>query len=158
MCIRDRSDITRYVQATDTAFYLPNDVLFKVDTATMASSLEARVPLLDHRLLEMAQKIPIEQHFEKGKGKAYLRKILALYLPEKLWNRPKKGFTPPLGAWLRGPLKTWANDAISSQTTLLSSEEHETLRNTFHAHQQGNAHEQYLWRMLKLLSFENKTI
>ena len=88
--------------------YLPDDILTKVDRATMAFGLEARVPLLDHRLIELAWRIPFRLKVKQGQGKWLLREILAGWVPETLWNRPKMGFSVPIGGWLKGPLKEWS--------------------------------------------------
>ena len=96
----------------DMQFYLPDDILVKVDRASMHSSLETRLPMLDHRLINYVFRIPIEKKIRFFKGKWILKKVLNKYLPEKLYERPKKGFSVPMAAWLRGPLKQWAEELI----------------------------------------------
>ena len=100
------------MQYFDTNFYLPNDILTKVDRASMAHGLEVRVPFLDHRLIEFAFKLPLKMKINNNKTKVILRDILQDKIPNKLLNRPKMGFAIPLGDWLRGPLKNWAYDLI----------------------------------------------
>jgi asparagine synthase (glutamine-hydrolysing) len=92
----------------DSAVYLPDDILVKVDRATMATSLEARVPFLDHRLIEFAWQLPTTMKFRNGKSKHLPRELLATYLPRSVFERPKMGFGVPLAGWLRGDLREWA--------------------------------------------------
>ena len=96
----------------DAVSYLPGDILCKVDRAAMAVSLETRVPLLDHRLAELAAQIPPAMRFEDGTGKAVLRSLLYRKAPRSLFERSKAGFAIPVGDWLRGDLRDWAEDLL----------------------------------------------
>jgi asparagine synthase (glutamine-hydrolysing) len=97
----------------DMATYLPSDILVKLDRASMASSLEARCPILDQRVIDFAWRLPTNTKIRHGRGKWILRQVLAGYLPRRLFERPKQGFDVPVGAWLKGPLRGWASDLLS---------------------------------------------
>ncbi len=96
----------------DTVGYLPDDILVKIDRASMAASLEVRCPLLDYRVAELAWRMPLSQKLQDGVGKAPLRNILHRYVPRELVDRPKVGFGVPIGDWLCGPLKPWASELL----------------------------------------------
>lgn len=106
-------DLAARLMYRDTVTYLPGDILVKLDRASMAVGLEARCPLLDHRVIEFAWQLPTSVKLRGGKGKFLLRKVLARYVPEALFERPKHGFNLPIGPWLIGPLRDWAEEMLA---------------------------------------------
>jgi len=140
------------MMALDTLAYLVDDVLVKVDRASMAHSLEVRVPLLDHRVVEKAWALPLAMRIRGARTKWVLREVLARRVPSVLTERPKRGFAQPIGAWLRGPLRPWAEDLLSpvalDRVGLIRSE---PVRAIWSEHVAGRAdHHAALWAVLVL--------
>jgi len=104
----DFLNLTEQMMYVDTLTYLPDDILVKVDRASMASSLEMRVPFLDARVVDLAWSLPMSYKASGCRGKIILRELLKKYLPGELIERPKQGFALPIAEWLRGPLREWA--------------------------------------------------
>lgn len=146
----------------DTMNYLPNDILTKVDRASMAVSLEARAPLLDRRVFEFAWGLPHEMKIRNGQGKWLLREVLAKHVPRNLFERPKQGFNIPIGEWLRGDLRDWAEDlldetAIKDQGLLDAG----VVRNTWQAHLAEHVsgrghHSEALWNILMFQAWHRR--
>lgn len=154
----DVPDFRERMQLLDALTYMPDDILCKVDRASMAVSLEARVPLLDHRVAEFAFHLPKHQKVRDGQGKWLLRNVLARYVPRELFERPKMGFGIPIGEWLKGPLRDWAEDLLSVEKLeadgLLNAQ---PIREVWQDHLSGKINgEVQLWTVLMFQAWREK--
>jgi asparagine synthase (glutamine-hydrolysing) len=153
----DSSEPTSYVDRmmlTDLLTYLPDNNLAKVDRASMAVSLEVRVPLLDHRLVEFSFRLPLAMKIRDGQTKWALRQVLYRHVPRALVEREKMGFDAPIGDWLRGPLREWASDVLSQAVADDSLIDLPRVRTTWREHLEQRAnHGLSLWVVLMLLAW-----
>jgi asparagine synthase (glutamine-hydrolysing) len=140
------------MQYLDTLTYLPDDILTKVDRATMAVGLEARVPILDHRVVEFAWRLPMRMKLRGGETKWLLRRVLDRHAPRALFERPKAGLGIPLADWLRGPLRPWAEERLSEAALDAGGLVNPApVRAAWEAHIAGRAdHAHRLWAVLML--------
>jgi len=141
---------TERMTCLDTVTYLPDDILVKVDRAAMSNSLETRVPLLDHRIVEFATQLPLSMKIHQGTGKWILKELLDRYIPKELIERPKSGFGVPIGEWLRGPLQEWAEDLLSERKLKNGGYfDVKQVRKVWEQHSSGKKNQQYqLWSVL----------
>lgn len=138
------------MQCCDARRFLPDDILAKVDRASMAFGLEVRSPLLDHKVVEFAFGMPRHYHLSDGRGKMPLRRLLGRYLPEALIDRQKRGFSSPTGDWLRGPLREWGRATLDH---LMANEPalfcRSAIARVWKEHQGGlRNHQNRLWSLL----------
>lgn len=149
------STLAEQMMDWDLQGYLPDDILVKVDRAAMAYSLETRVPMLDHRLVEFALATPLSRKIRDGQSKWLLRQVLYRHVPRTLIERPKQGFTLPLDQWLRGPLREWAESLLSPAVLRKTGWlREEPITAAWQEHLSGRRnHQQILWNVLMLQAF-----
>ena len=138
------------MMAMDAKTYMADDILVKVDRAAMANSLETRTPMLDHRLVELAWRMPLKYKIHNGQGKWLLRQVLYKYVPKELIERPKAGFAIPLDSWLRGPLRDWAESLLDEKRLIKEGYFHpRPIREMWQEHLMGKNNWHYhLWNIL----------
>jgi asparagine synthase (glutamine-hydrolysing) len=141
---------TEQMMYLDAVTYLPDDILVKVDRASMAVSLESRAPFLDHRVFEFAWTLPLEMKVRNSKGKLILKKLLEKYVPREFIDRPKMGFGVPIDSWLRGPLRGWAEELLDKKRIDREGYLHSApIREKWHEHLSGKRNWQYhIWGVL----------
>lgn len=140
----------------DQTTYLPDDILVKVDRASMAASLEVRSPLLDHRIVEWSWNLPFGMKLHRGETKWILRQVLQRYVPAELVDRPKAGFSVPLDRWLRAPLRDWTEHLLHSSRLEEAGLRPAPIRDAWRLHLAGENNQHRLWAVLMFVAWKER--
>ncbi|HET6632008.1 MAG TPA: asparagine synthase (glutamine-hydrolyzing) [Rhodanobacteraceae bacterium] len=156
--VTTRGEALRRLMFGDQVDYLPDDILHKVDRAAMAHGLETRVPLLDHRVVELSWRFATLLLTQGGQGKQPLRRMLEKHVPRALFDRPKQGFAPPMDAWLRGPLREWAASRLTEHVLReMPMLDADAVLKLWHAHCNGRLNgAPLLWNVLMLADWRER--
>ena len=150
----DLTDLREKMMFLDMLGYLPGDILTKVDRASMAVSLESRIPFLDLRVVDFAWNLPLKYKINEKGSKYILRKLLSKHVPTQMFERPKKGFSIPIGAWLRNELRDWAEDLLDENKLKEQGYfDYKLVRRYWGEHLSGKKdHSHFIWG---LVTFQN---
>ena len=156
----DDLPIDEQIILADVMSYLPNDILTKVDRASMFHSLETRAPFLSRKVFDFAWSLPMDAKIKNGTGKNILRDVLYRHVPKPLIDRPKSGFSMPIGRWLRSELREWAGDLLSADTIAKSGLlDASAVQSCWAEHLSGRQdHENLLWSVLMFQMWHNRWI
>jgi asparagine synthase (glutamine-hydrolysing) len=156
--VLDTDNFTHQMMYMDMQTFLTDDILTKVDRSSMSVGLEARVPFLDHRLIEFAWKVPLDMKIKNNQGKWLLRQVLYKYVPMEMIERPKMGFGIPIDSWLRGPLRAWADELLNKER--IEAEgifEYELIHKKWREHLNGKRNWAYhIWDILMFQCWYDK--
>lgn len=146
----ESTDLVPFMMEADALTYLPDDVMVKVDRSAMACSLETRAPFLSQEVVELSSRLPLSCKLDQNRGKAILHECLAKHLPREMFERPKQGFSVPLDAWLRGPLREWAEELLDPKRIQREGYfDPVVVERAWRAHQEGRRnHGHQLWSVL----------
>lgn len=152
----DLGELVHTLRYRDSVDYMPDDVLVKVERASMSVSLETRAPFLDPDVVAFAWSLPLEKLVRNGKGKWALRKLVHRYVPEELVERPKAGFSVPIHTWLRADLRAWAEGLLTQEKLTASGLNTGPVLGAWQAHLSGaQDHRHFLWNVLSYLAWRD---
>lgn len=151
------ADAVDHMMLADMRAYMTDDILAKVDRASMAVSLETRAPLLDYKVIEFGWQLPLSQKIRDGQGKWILRRLLERHVPPALFDRPKQGFGVPHAAWLRGPLRDWAESLLDEKRLTDDGFFNVALaRKVWREHLDGKDHSYKVWGLVMFQAWYEK--